>query len=91
MINFFSWIGASIIILITLSFDNIFWVSASPEFENYKKLGLFKSNRNKIIVEKREYLTKADYIFHYRIKSVFTNWRDLSASVIGGLLVGLIW
>ena len=68
--------GYSALILSILSWDNILWISGSgADYEMYKKLDV----RGKI-----------QYIFHYRIKTVFTNWRDIIAAITGGFFLALV-
>jgi len=76
MIEFIAkYIGSTALILITLSIDNIFWISSSPEYSKFKKMSLQEKLR---------------YIFSYRIKTVFTDKRDVAAALIGGLILALI-
>jgi hypothetical protein len=73
-----------------MSLDNVFWIGASPEYGNFIKLSLFKKGKP-IKVEGKDYFSKVDYIFRYRILSVLTNWRDIIPALISGLILSLIW
>ena len=67
--------GTSAAILAAMTIDNIFWISASPEYKDYKKYN-FKE--------------KMKYILFKRIIPVWTNWRDIVPACIIGVAVGVI-
>ena len=75
MIEFiYKWIGGYCLVMLVMCTDNIFWISASPEYEEFKKKSL---------------IDKAKYIFNYRIKTVLTNPRDIIPAIIGGFIAGV--
>lgn len=64
--------------------DNLFWVSASPEYAAYK------ANKFPLTVEGNKYSSKVDYILRYRVWSVIKNWRDIVPAILtSGLLTGV--
>ena len=63
------------------SINNILWISASPEYEEYKKLPWYKKGEK----------CKLDYIFNYRIKTVWSNWRDWGSAIIAGVIATIGW
>ena len=69
------WIVFYLGIMFAMSVDNIFWISASPEYGTYKMMSLHG---------------KMNYIFKYRVKTVLTNWRDLVTGAITSLLLAVI-
>ena len=69
------WFGIYWLIMGCMSLDNIFWISASPEYKDYKKYS-FKE--------------KLKYIILYRIKTVVTNWRDIVPGIISSFVLSLI-
>ena len=62
-------------IMFAMCVDNIFWISASPEYKDFKKWSLKK---------------KASYIITYRIKTVLTHWRDIIPAIITSFIIVLI-
>ncbi|MFW9872086.1 MAG: hypothetical protein ACFFG0_03215 [Candidatus Thorarchaeota archaeon] len=58
-----------------MSVDNIFCISASPEYNEFKKYSFMK---------------KCGYIFNYRIKTVLTHWRDICPAIIASFILTLI-
>jgi hypothetical protein len=73
--NIINLFGTSAAILSAMTIDNIFWISASPEYKDYKKYSL---------------LEKTKYIIFKRVIPVWTNWRDLTPALIIGAAVMLI-
>ena len=67
--------GTTAAILGAMTIDNIFWISASPEYPQYKKYSLME---------------KIKYVVFKRIIPVWTNWRDITPAVIIGIVVGVI-
>ena len=65
--------------------DNLFWIPTSPEYEK------FKQNKFPLKVEGKEYNSRLDYIFRYRILSVLTSWRDIVPGIITSGILALIW
>jgi hypothetical protein len=74
------WIAKSALILSAMCIDNLFWISASPEYPQFKKGEVIK-------VGEKTYYGRYDYIIRYRIFTVLTHWRDLVPAII----VGGIW
>ena len=58
-----------------MSVDNLFWISASPEYPLFKKWSLSE---------------KLSYIFNYRIKTVLTHWRDIIPAIITSFILTII-
>ncbi len=79
------WVIAAVLLLIALSIDNMLWLSASPEWDTK-----FTVNRGGYywVGPVKDYPTSAllDYLFFYRIVSVWTNLRDILAACIVGTL-----
>lgn len=81
-----------IIEMIRQSWNNILWISASPEYEDFKKVPWFFSNGlTGLIVESKAYYTKMSYIWDYRIRTVWSNWRDFTSAVTSSLLLAAIF
>lgn len=76
MIFIFKWILSYCLVMFAMSVDNIFWIGASPEYEDFKKYDFKK---------------KLSYIFNYRIKTVLTHWRDITPAIMTSLILSLIW
>lgn len=66
--------------------NNILWISKSGEYENYLLIGFFRYNGIILKHEKKEYKTKISYIWNYRIKTVWSNWRDWTSAAIAGIV-----
>ena len=64
-----------ILFMFMMIFDNLLWISGSPEYYAYKKYP-FKQ--------------KIDYIIKQRIIPVLTAWRDIIPAVTTGLIFTLI-
>ena len=90
MFNFFiEWGIYFIMILWCMCIDNCFWVSASPEYKEFKKLPLFKKGTYWLNMEGKTYKNKVSYIFGYRIFTVITHWRDIIPAIITSFLLTL--
>ncbi len=61
-------------VMFAMSTDNIFWISASPEYPEFKKYSLKE---------------KLNYVVNYRIKTVLTNWRDIVPAIITSFILGV--
>ncbi len=68
--------------------DNIFWISSSPEYNDFKKLNWFK--QSKPIKSVKGNKTKISYILNYRIKSVLTDLRDIIPGIMTSLIMALM-
>ncbi|MCP6727478.1 MAG: hypothetical protein KJI69_05720 [Patescibacteria group bacterium] len=87
------WLIFYVAIMFTMSVDNIFWISASPEYPQFKKAGWFKCNKNFIMMNQgnhHRYDTKIEYIFIYRVKTVLTHWRDIVPAIITSFILVVI-
>ena len=86
---FLIFIIVSIILLIGLTIDNLNWISGSPEWDSYHKVS---DGVREWSGKVKDYTLpeKLDYALNYRIKTVWTNWRDISSALIFGLLITLI-
>lgn len=79
-------------IILSLVVDNIFWISASPEYKKFKRLpwiipdGATRWLRH----EGKFYYTKLGYVLIYRIKSVLTHWRDIIPAIITSFILAVI-
>ena len=69
------WLIFYFAIMFAMCVDNIFWISASPEYKDFKKWSSWK---------------KINYIFTYRIKTVITHWRDIIPAVITSFVLALM-
>jgi len=67
-----------------MCFDNILWISKSPEYEQ------IKASKYPIVMDGKEYYSLQDYIIRYRVISVLTNWRDLVPAVLTGIIGAFI-
>lgn len=63
------------LIMFAMCVDNIFWISASPEYKDFKKWSL---------------KDKLKYIITYRIKTVLTHWRDIIPAIITSFILTCI-
>ena len=70
-----SWLVNYCLIMFAMCVDNIFWISASPEYEDFKKWSLKE---------------KLKYIITYRIKTVLTHWRDIIPAIITSFILTCI-
>lgn len=95
-----AWIICYILIAFAMCVDNICWISDSPEYLGFNKLGWTSgwydgtdrwSDNGNISVEGKNYYSKLDYIFNYRIKTVLTHPRDIIPAIITSLLMAIIW
>lgn len=73
-----------------MSVDNIFWISTSPEYNQFKRLGFFKKNDLRLAVEGRIYSSKIQYILIYRVGSVLTHWRDIVPALITSTILTIV-
>jgi len=71
-----NWLIMYCAIMFAMCIDNIFWISASPEYIDFKKWSLKK---------------KISYIFTYRVKTVLTHWRDIIPAIITSFIITLIY
>lgn len=69
--------------MFAMCIDNIFWISASPEYP------LFKENKP-ITIDGKTYSTRIEYIFKYRIWSVLTHWRDIIPAIFTSLILAVL-
>ncbi len=69
------WIMHYVLIMFAMCVDNIFWISASPEYGDFKKWTIKE---------------KFKYIINYRIRTVLTHWRDIIPGIITSLILTLI-
>ena len=79
-----------IVSMISLAVDNLFWISASPEWDtNFVVNNIIGTWQG--AVQNYSFLAKIEYVIGYRIISVFTNWRDYLASfLISSFITGLV-
>lgn len=70
-----NWLVCYLLIMFAMCTDNIFWISASPEYPVFKKYSL---------------KLKLKYIINYRIKTVLTSWRDIIPGIITSLILTII-
>ena len=77
---------ASVLLLIALSINNMFWVSTSPEWETtytvHNLIGHWTGP-----VKEYSSIELIGYLVGYRIFTVWSNFRDLGSAVLVGLLV----
>lgn len=71
--------------------DNLCWISASPEYESFKKLPLFFWNKNSLTIYKNTYKSKISYIIKYRIWTVIKHPRDIIPAIISSMILTIIW
>ena len=64
------------LVMFAMCFDNLFWISRSPEFEAFLSWSI------------RE---KAKYIYRNRILTVMTCWRDIVPALTTGLLLAFVF
>ena len=69
------WIVNYCLVMFAMCVDNIFWISASPEYPKFKIWNLKE---------------KLKYIFTYRIKTVLTHWRDIIPAIMTSLILTII-
>ncbi len=75
-----------ILFLILLFIDNLFWISASPEF--YSTFTVSNSIGSWIgPINNYNFIQLTNYVLLYRGFTVISNWRDLTASLGFGLIV----
>lgn len=71
-----AWVGFAI--------NNIFWITGSPEWNSGWKVSRWQGP-----VKEYSFKEKIDYIFNYRIKTVFSNIRDFSSALVVGIFLSL--
>lgn len=82
------WAIAAFLLLLALSINNILWVNSSPEWNT--KFTVNAGDRYWIgPVQSYSTTDTIDYLFFYRIATVWTNWRDLGSAVIVGVLAAV--
>jgi len=74
------------LLLVTLTIDNILWISKSPEWNSNFTVSNSISSWTGAIKESNIFY-QAWYVIGYRIFTVWANWRDLLASVLAGIFV----
>lgn len=78
------------LVMFAMCIDNICWISSSGEYNLFRKLGLIKSNGNKVTMDNKVYTSKFDYVLNYRVKSVLTDFRDIVPALVTALLMAII-
>jgi len=75
-----------ILLLTALSINNVFWVSASPEWDT---TFIVHTPFNYWVgpVQEYSFWELLDYLIFYRVLTVWNNLRDILSAVIVGLLV----
>jgi hypothetical protein len=58
-----------------MTIDNLFWISASPEYNAFKRYS---------------FIDKIKYVVFKRIITVWTNWRDIIPAIIMGGIFSLL-
>lgn len=82
-------IVSSFLLLLALSINNMLWVTASPEWDTQF---IVSNSINHWVGPVNEYSTESlfNYLFFYRVVTVWSNWRDiLSAVIVGSIIMGL--
>ena len=79
---------SGILLLIALSINNMFWLSASPEWETvftvHNSIGYWTGP-----VQDYSTAELTSYLLQYRIYTVWTNLRDIGSALIVGFMVTL--
>ena len=78
MLDTILFIKFSISILFALAIDNLLWIPGSPEWKD-------------IDWKRRSLKWKLWWAFRWRFMHVIFNPVDIGASIIGGLILSLIW
>jgi len=77
---------SGVLLLIALSINNMFWLSASPEWDTtftvHNSIGHWTGP-----VEDYNQAELMNYLLSYRVYTVWTNWRDIGSALIVGFLV----
>lgn len=73
--NIVYWIIYFAGVMFAMCVDNIFWISASPEYPKVKKYSV------------QELL---NYIWNDRVKVVLTNWRDIVPAIITSFILAVV-
>ena len=74
-------------IMLILIINNLFWLSASPEYSTFKTLNWFKTTSPGMMKEDNAHFSKASYLFKYRISTVLTNNRDISSGLLTSFIL----
>ena len=82
----FGWFLMGIVVLIVMSINNLLWINKGGEWYGKAKV------RNRFgswtgPVRDYSFKDKIKYFFSYRVVTVWTNWRDITSAVIGGLMI----
>lgn len=72
-------------ILGAMILDNCFWISASPEYQD------FKNNKFPLITRDGTFKNKFDYVLRGRIFSVIKNKRDIMPALISSAILTILW
>jgi len=77
---------SGVLLLIALSINNMFWLSASPEWETafivHNSIGSWVGP-----VQDYSSAELTSYLLKYRVYTVWTNWRDIGSALIVGFLI----
>ena len=85
-VYFWIFIIAFVSLMGALVIDNIFWVSASPEWKTAHTVTSTLGSWTGGVID-YTFGEKLDYIFGYRVYSVLTNYRDISASLVFAIII----
>ena len=79
-----------------MSLNNLLWINKGGEWytnaevwRRKKLFGLIKEKHWKGPVRDYTLWNKIKYFFEYRVFEVWSNWRDWTASLIGGIILWL--
>ena len=75
MIFIIYWLINYCLVMFAMCTDNVFWISSSPEYNQFKKMSL----KNKTI-----------YVVRDRIYAVLKDWRDICPALITATIMTLI-
>lgn len=82
MIFILEWILKSVVFLFCMTINNLVWITGSgSEWEQ------FKANQFPITNRDGCFISRWDYAWRGRICSVWSNWRDISTAIVGGLIL----
>lgn len=73
----FAWIGVLVFVLDTMSRDNMHWMTSSPEWSEK-----FKGQGPVVDYSWKEYLK---YVLFFRVKTVWTDGRDIIPGLISAI------
>ena len=65
--------------MLAMCFDNIFWISASPEYQDFKNKKFPLTNSD------GTFKSQFDYVFRGRIIAVLKNPKDIIPALISSL------